>query len=49
VHDDQGQLIDSARTRVATLRAGDVVEFNFPHADCDRIGAWDVHGARNAR
>jgi len=49
VHDSRGQLIDSARTRVDALREGDVVEFSFPRADCDRIGAWDVHGAKAAR
>ena len=49
VHDGQGRLIDTARTRVTALRAGEVVEFRFPRADCDRIGAWDVHGARAAR
>jgi len=46
VHDGQGQLIDTARTRVARLREGDIVEFRFPHADCDRIGAWDIRGSR---
>jgi hypothetical protein len=46
VHDGQGQLIDTARARVTTLRMGDVVEFTFPRADCDRIGAWEVHGTR---
>jgi hypothetical protein len=46
VHDNRGQLLDTARTRVPALRQGDVVEFTFPHADCDRIGAWDVSGAR---
>jgi hypothetical protein len=46
VHDGQGQLIDTARARVAGLRQGDVVEFAFPRADCNRIGAWDVRGAR---
>jgi hypothetical protein len=46
VHDDEGQLIDTAHARVTTLRVGDVVEFNFPRADCDRIGAWDVRGDR---
>jgi hypothetical protein len=45
VHDGQGQLIDTARARVATLREGDVVEFKFPNAACDSIGAWDVRGA----
>lgn len=45
VHDDQGQLLDSARTRVTALREGDVVEFKFARAACDRIGAWDVRGA----
>jgi hypothetical protein len=45
VHDGQGQLIDTARNRVATLREGDVVEFKFPNAACDSIGAWDVRGA----
>jgi len=49
VHDDEGQLIDTAHTRVSTLRVGDVVEFNFPRADCDRIGAWDVRGDRQTR
>jgi hypothetical protein len=47
VHDGQGRLIDTAHARVTTLRTGDVVEFRFPRADCDRIGAWDVRGARN--
>jgi hypothetical protein len=46
VHDGQGQFLDSARTRVATLRPGDVVEFTFARANCDRIGAWDVRGDR---
>ena len=46
VHDEEGQLIDTARARVSALRVGDVVEFSFPRADCDRIGAWDVRGAR---
>ena len=49
VHDDEGQLIDTAHTRVTALRVGDVVEFNFPRADCDRIGAWDVRGDRQQR
>jgi len=49
VHDGQGRLIDTAHARVTTLRTGDVVEFNFRRADCDSIGAWDVHGARNVR
>jgi hypothetical protein len=46
VHDGQGQLIDTSRARVASLREGDVVEFKFPKAECDRIGAWDVRGGR---
>jgi hypothetical protein len=46
VHDNRGQLIDTARARVPALRQGDVVEFTFPRADCDRIGAWDVSGVR---
>ena len=46
VHDDQGRLIDSARTRVTALRAGELVEFRFPRTACDRIGAWDVRGDR---
>jgi len=45
VHDGQGQLIDTARARVTTLREGEIVEFSFPRAACDRIGAWDVRGA----
>ena len=49
VHDDQGQLIDSARKRVASLRKGDVVEFRFARATCERIGAWDVRGARRVQ
>ena len=49
VHDSQGRLIDTARTRVTALRAGDVVEFSFPLAECDRIGAWEVQGNRKAR
>jgi len=48
VHDDQGRLLDSARTRVAMLRPGEVVEFRFARAACDRIGAWDVRGDRRA-
>ena len=48
VHDGRGQLIDTARARVASLREGEVVEFSFPRADCDRIGAWDVRGARRS-
>ena len=47
VHDSRGQMIDSARTRVASLRPGDVVEFTFARAACDRIGAWDVRGDRS--
>jgi hypothetical protein len=46
VHDGQGQLIDTARASVSGLQEGQVVEFSFPRADCDRIGAWDVRGAR---
>jgi hypothetical protein len=46
VHDDQGKLLDTAMARVATLREGDVVEFRFARAACERIGAWDVRGAR---
>lgn len=46
VHDEQGMLLDSARKRVASLQRGDVVEFTFANATCDRIGAWDVRGAR---
>lgn len=49
VHDEEGQLIDTAHARVSALRVGDVVEFSFPRADCDRIGAWDVRGARSPR
>ena len=44
VHDDQGRLLDTARTRVASLQPGDVVEFRFTRAACGRIGAWDVRG-----
>jgi hypothetical protein len=46
VHDDQGRLLDSVRTRVESLRKGDVVEFRFARAACERIGAWDVRGTR---
>ena len=46
VHDDRGQLIDTAFARVGDLREGDVVEFRFRRASCERIGAWDVRGAR---
>ena len=46
VHDAQGQFLDSARTRVASLRQGEVVQFKFTRADCERIGAWDVRGDR---
>ena len=45
-HDERGQLIDSAFARVGNLREGDVVEFRFPRASCERIGAWDVSGSR---
>ena len=44
VHDGRGQLMGTARARVAALREGDVVEFTFPKANCDRIGAWEVRG-----
>jgi hypothetical protein len=47
VHDGQGQLLDTALTRVTELREGDVVEFRFAKAKCDSIGAWDVRGARH--
>jgi len=46
VHDDQGRLLDSARTRVASLQPRDVVEFRFTRASCARIGAWDVRGTK---
>jgi len=46
VHDGQGQLMDTARTRVSSLNEGDVVEFKFPRVECDRIGAWEVRGTR---
>lgn len=46
VHDGQGQLLDTARASVASLLAGDVVEFRFTRTPCDRIGAWDVQGNR---
>lgn len=49
VHDGQGQLMDTSRARVASLREGDVVEFEFPKVDCDQIGAWEVRGARRER
>jgi hypothetical protein len=49
VHDSEGQLIETAHARVTALRKGDVVEFSFPRAECDRIGAWDVQGSRKAR
>ena len=48
VHDGQGQLMDTARTRVSSLNEGDVVEFKFPRVECDRIGAWEVRGAPRA-
>jgi len=48
VHDDQGRLLDTARARVSALRTGEVVEFRFARAACDRIGAWDVRGDRRA-
>ena len=44
VHDERGQLIDTARARVDALNPGDVVEFRFRRTSCDRIGAWDVRG-----
>jgi hypothetical protein len=47
VHDGQGTLMDTARARVSSLNAGDVVEFKFPRVECDRIGAWEVRGARS--
>lgn len=46
VHDDRGQLLDSAPARVDVLRSGDVLEFRFRRTSCDRIGAWDVQGIR---
>ena len=46
VHDDQGRLLDSARTRVASLQPRDVVEFRFTRTACERIGAWDVRGTQ---
>jgi hypothetical protein len=46
VHDERGQLIDTARARVNALNTGDVVEFRFRRTSCDRIGAWDVRGDR---
>jgi len=46
VLDDQGGLLDSARARVAGLREGEVVEFTFARATCDRIATWDVRGDR---
>ena len=49
VHDGLGQLLDTAHTRVAALREGDVVEFKFARATCDQIGAWDVRGARRSK
>jgi len=49
VHDDRGQLIDTARKRVQSLREGQVVEFLFQRTSCERIGAWDVSGADRDR
>ena len=49
VHDDRGHLIDSARMRVQSLREGQVVEFHFPRASCERIGAWDVSGRERGK
>ena len=49
VHDDQGRLLDSARTRVTSLQPRDIVEFRFTRAACERIGAWDVRGARREK
>ena len=49
VHNGVGQLLDTARARVASLHEGDVVEFKFSNASCDQIGAWDVRGARRAQ
>ena len=46
VHDDRGQLIDTAVARVGELREGEIVEFRFRRASCDAIGAWEVSGAR---
>jgi len=46
VHDDRGQLLDTARAHVDLLRSGDVLEFRFRRTPCDQIGAWDVQGAR---
>ena len=46
VHDDQGRLLDSARMQVASLQPGNVVEFRFTRAACERIGAWDVRGTQ---
>jgi hypothetical protein len=44
IHDGQGQLMDTARARVTSLNEGEVVKFNFPTVDCERIGAWEVRG-----
>jgi hypothetical protein len=49
VHNGVGQLLDTARARVASLHEGDVVEFKFSRASCDQIGAWDVRGARRSQ
>lgn len=49
VLDTRGELLDSARARVTALREGDVVEFTFARATCDRIGAWDVRGDRDGQ
>jgi hypothetical protein len=49
VHNGVGQLLDTARARVTSLSAGDIVEFKFSRATCDQIGAWDVRGARPAQ
>jgi hypothetical protein len=46
VHDNRGQLLDTAVARVGELREGEIVEFRFRRASCDDIGAWDVSGAR---
>lgn len=49
VHDDRGLVIDSARMPVQSLREGQVVEFRFSRASCERIGAWDVSGTARGK
>lgn len=44
VRDERGRILDTAHARVDSVRLGDIVEFEFARASCDRISAWEVRG-----